>query len=149
MQTAAFSLVEVVLAIGIISFAFVAVFGLLPVGLHSFRQSIDNSLGSQIVQRLINEAQQTDYPALIATTSSLRYFDDQGREVPALKDSIYTAEVSVVAPTTLPNTTSPPTESLATVIVKLANNPGHRAAPFAAGSKVPYSTFCALIAKNQ
>jgi len=149
---AAFSIVEVVLTIGIVSFAFVGMFGLLPVGLNTFRQAMDNSLGSQIVQRLVNEAQQTDYTELIKITAgapSVRYFDDQGNELTADKDYIYTAEVSVLAPTVLPNTSTPATDSLATVTVKLANNPAHKPTPFAPGSKVSYATYTALIAKNQ
>jgi uncharacterized protein (TIGR02598 family) len=142
--------VEVTLAIGIIAFAFVAILGLMPVGLSTFRKSMDTSINSQIVQRLINEAQQTDYPKLVATpTSPLRYFDDQGNEVSGGDSYIYVAEVSVVAPTALPNTSTPPTSSLATVVVRLANNPGHRASPFSDDSRVPYATFTALIAKNQ
>jgi uncharacterized protein (TIGR02598 family) len=147
-----FSLVEVVLAIGIVGFAFVAMFGLLPVGLSTFRQAVDNSVGSQIVQRLINDAQQTDYPELIkisAAQPSRRYFDDQGNEVTSINDSIYTAELTVIAPTSLPNTSTPPTDNLATVIVKLANNPAHNATPFDPGSKIAYSTYSALIARNQ
>lgn len=145
----AFSLIEVVLCLGIIAFAFVSMFGLLPVGLSTFREAMDNSLGSQITQRLVNEAQQTDYPTLIATAVTLRYFDDQGKEVAALADSIYTAEIAVVAPTTLPNTITPPTQSLATVTIKLASNPGLVASPFATNSKVRFATYTAFIAKNQ
>jgi uncharacterized protein (TIGR02598 family) len=150
LRKAGFSLVEVVLAIGVVAFAFVALFGLLPAGLSTFRQALDNSLGSQIVQRLVNEAQQTDFPTLIATpTGPLRYFDDQGNEVGAIADSIYTAEVSVAPTTKLPDTRPDPTPSLATVTVKLANNPGRNPSPFAATSKIRYATYTALIAKNQ
>lgn len=149
-RAAGFSLVEVVLSIGIVAFAFVAIFGLLPAGLTTFRQAVDNSLGSQIVQRLVNEAQQTDYPTLIAApTGPLRYFDDQGNEVTSIQDSIYTAEITVLAPTTLPNTSTPATQSLATVTVKLAHNPARNPSPFAAASKIRFSTHTALIAKNQ
>ena len=144
-----FSLVEVVLCIGIVAFAFLGVFSLLPVGLSTFRQAIDNSLGSQIVQRLVGEAQQTDYPTLIATAAYQRYFDEQGNEVTSDKDYLYTAEISVTAPTTLPNASTPPTASLATVTIKLANNPGHNPSPFASTSKVPSTTYTTLIAKNQ
>ena len=144
-----FSLVEVVLSIGIIAFAFVAIFSLLPAGMGMFRQSLDNSLGSQIVQRLVNEAQQTDFPTLILTVPTQRYFDDQGNEVDTIKNSIYTTEVSVVPQTTLPSANAAPTSSLATVTIKLANNPGLNPAPFAATSKVRYATYTALIAKNQ
>ncbi len=140
---------EVILSIGIIAFAFVAILGLLPAGLGVFRQAVDNTLGSQIVQRLVNEAQQTDFPTLIASPATLRYFDDQGNEVQAIKDSIYTAQVTVIAPTTLPNTSTPATQSLATVTVKLAHNPGQKPDPFASASKTAFNTYTALIAKNQ
>lgn len=149
---AAFSLIEVVLAIGIVSFAFVGMFALLPAGMTIFRQAIDNSIGSQIVQRIVNEAQQTDFPALTAAPITTRYFDDQGNELEptAANNSLYTAEVSVLAqtPVPAPQGTTRPTASLATVTIKLANNPGHNAAPFDAGSKVPYGTYFAYIAKS-
>ncbi|MCE9612460.1 MAG: Verru_Chthon cassette protein B [Chthoniobacter sp.] len=144
-----FSLIEVVLCIGIVAFAFLAIFGMLPVGLSTFRQAMDNTVGSQIVQRLVGEAQQTDFPTLIATSVTLRYFDDQGNEVTVSKDYIYTAEITVLAPTTLPNTSTPPTASLATVTIRLANNPGHNPTPFASASTVRFTTHTALIAKNQ
>ena len=151
-RRAGFSLVEVVLAIGIVSFAFVGMFGLLPAGLNTFRQAIDNSVGSQIVQRLVNEAQQTDFPELIKITTaapSVRYFDDQGNEMTASGNYLYYAELSVLAPTALPGASTPATQSLATVTIRLANNPGHKASPFDPGSKVSYATYTALIAKNQ
>jgi len=148
-RSAGFSLVELVMAIGIVSFAFVSLFALLPVGLTTFRQTMDTSIGSQIVQRIVNEAQQTDYPTLINTTSYDRYFDDQGNEVQSIDSSIYTVEVTVTAPTSLPNTSTPDSTSLATVMVKLANDPGHHPAPFDPGSKVPFSVYTAVIAKNQ
>lgn len=145
----AFSLVEVVLAIGIVSFAFVGLFGLLPAGLNVFRQAIDNSVGSQIVQRLVNEAQQTDFPALITAAPTKRYFDDQGNEVTSANESLYTAEVSVLAKTEMPAATTRATDSLATITIKLANNPAHNPSPFDPGSKVPYATYFAYIAKSQ
>lgn len=144
-----FSLVELVLAIGIVSFAFVSLFALLPVGLTTFRQTMDTTIGSQIVHRIINEAQQTDYTTLVATPTFDRYFDDQGNEVSSLDNSIYTAEISVTAPTPLPNTSTPSSTSLATVIVKFANNPAHRASPFTTTSPNSYSVYSAVIAKNQ
>lgn len=145
----AFSLVEVVLAIGIVSFAFVGLFGLLPAGLTVFRQAIDNSVGSQIVQRLVNEAQQTDFPVLTAAAPTKRYFDDQGNEVTSANESLYTAEVSVLAKTEMPAAATRATESLATITIKLANNPAHNSSPFDPGSKVPYATYFAYIAKSQ
>jgi uncharacterized protein (TIGR02598 family) len=149
LRTKAFSLVEVVLAIGVVAFAFLAMFGLLPVGMTTFRQAVDTTIGSQIVLRIINEAQQTDYPTLIANPTSQRYFDDQGNEVASLNNSIYTAEITISAPTSLPNTSTPDSTSLATVSVKFGNNPGHSPTPFDAASKIPYAVYSALIARNQ
>jgi hypothetical protein len=67
-RQSAFSLVEVVLAVGVISFAFVAILGLLPAGLAQFRQAMDNSVGTQIAQRIILECQQTDFDVLFGDT---------------------------------------------------------------------------------
>lgn len=106
LRQSGFSLVEVVLAVGVISFAFVAILGLLPAGLHQFRQAMDNSVAAQIAQRIIQDDQQTDFDTLMETTQqtgkrdpnsttpftamvypvsggsrALRYFDEQGNEV--------------------------------------------------------------------
>ena len=69
--------------------------------------------------------------------------------MPAVNDSIYTVEISVKAKTVVPSASNRETESLATVTIKLANNPGHKTSPFVSGSTVPYRTYTALIAKNQ
>lgn len=49
-----FSLVEVTLAIGIVGFALVAIFALIPVGLKSGRDSVDATRTSLIAQNAIN-----------------------------------------------------------------------------------------------
>ena len=146
-----FSLIEVVLAIGIVSFAFVTLLGLLPVGLTAFRQSIDTTVGSQIVQRVVNEAQQADYTSLINSGTTQRYFDDQANEVTAANanNSIYTVQVSVSGTTSLPNSAGVQSSNLATISVKIADNPGHVTAPFAANSTIPSTLYTALIARNQ
>jgi uncharacterized protein (TIGR02598 family) len=98
-----FSLVEVVLAVGVVAFAFVAVLGLLPAGMTQFRQAIDTSVCAQIGQRVIMDAQQTDFDVLTdkdnvpvsagepqdfftfrapkVGAGAFRYFDEQGNEV--------------------------------------------------------------------
>ena len=90
---AAFSLVEVVLAIGIVAFAFVALFSLLPIGMGVFREAMDTSVSAQIVQRIVSDAEETDFDVLKDDPGNskggdgnyfalpLRYFDDQGTEV--------------------------------------------------------------------
>jgi uncharacterized protein (TIGR02598 family) len=127
----AFSLVEITLAIGIVAFAFVALLGLVPVGLDNFRQSLDTSVRSQIVQRLATEAQQTDFDRLVALTQRLRYFDDEGTEVQEMEKtrSIYTVKVEV--PTE--NRTiaqEKKSENLAIVLVTIAYDPARASDPF-------------------
>lgn len=86
-----FSLVEITLAIGIIAFAFVALFGLLPSGLAVFRQSIDAANEMWIMQDLNTMIQVTDWSkdsgsgkskveALSFSKGGLIYFyDEEGR----------------------------------------------------------------------
>jgi len=47
-----FSLIEVTIALGIISFAFVAIIGLLPVGLNSQKQGADQSRAIQVLKNV-------------------------------------------------------------------------------------------------
>lgn len=97
-----FSLVEVVLAVGVVAFAFVAILGLLPAGMTQFRQAVDTTVCAQIAQRVIGDAQQTNFDVLIDEANlpadpndrdhytfrapkvlepEFRYFDERGGEV--------------------------------------------------------------------
>ncbi len=96
---------EVVLAIGVVAFAFVAILGLLPTGMTQFRQAIDTTVCAQIAQRVIGDAQQTDFDTLIDKSNlpgtanysfrgpavnnpQFRYFDERGGEViPSTKNA--------------------------------------------------------------
>jgi type II secretory pathway pseudopilin PulG len=101
-RAAGFSLVEVVLAIGVVAFAFVALLGLLPTGLSTFRKAMDVSVGAQIFQKVMDDARQTDFRILVDDTDTkvienpgtstifqapslntplLRYFDESGSEI--------------------------------------------------------------------
>jgi uncharacterized protein (TIGR02598 family) len=103
LSRAGFTLVEVALAIGIVAFAFVALFALLPAGHTAYRRSIDIAVCGQIAQRVIGDAEEADFDNLIDTVDAqgvtdppnftfrgptrfvhyLRSFDDQGREIVA------------------------------------------------------------------
>jgi uncharacterized protein (TIGR02598 family) len=131
---AGFSLVEVVLAIGIISFAFVAVVGVLPVGVQVSRQAINTTIEAQIAQQLTTQALQADYSSLPAMASDSVanpfYFDDQGNAVTASepgdipKDAIYAAAFDISTTTALPAGVS--TSRLATVKVCILNMKANR-----------------------
>jgi len=80
-----FSLVEIVLAMGIISFSIIAILGLLSVGLNSSRNALDESLlaamsrqvvGSLRQQRFVNNDVFTNLAA--GTTATVCFFDANG-----------------------------------------------------------------------
>ncbi len=88
-----------VLAIGVVAVAFLSIFSLLPAGLGLFREAMDTSISAQVAQRLVSEAEQSDFDALVPGDDNpidgvtkggsagqfyalpLRYFDDQGTEL--------------------------------------------------------------------
>ena len=91
-RRSAFSLIEVVLAIGIIAFAFVSIVGLVPVGLATLNRAIDSTVTSQIVQQLVTEAQQMSYTNL-SNFSGGRNFDSEGVETSNNTDFVYQAYI--------------------------------------------------------
>lgn len=97
-----FSLVEISLAIAIVAFAFVALLGLLPPGMSNFQVAMDVQTSTEIFQRVIADAQETDFDVLVSQKDSpdfdglavevggdsgqffrlaWRYFDVQGQEI--------------------------------------------------------------------
>jgi len=137
------------LAIGVIAFAFIAIFGLIPSGLRIFRQAMDASVGSQIAQRVVSDAQQTDFDQLITDEGgntitgvnatgrkAVRYFDEQGNELlnsdgsipqSAPPKAIYHVNTRITPATTLPKkgTSTADNANLATVTIQVAYNPGN------------------------
>lgn len=151
-QSGAFSLVEVALALGIIAFALIPVIGLLPIGLSSYRKSIDLSVGSQITQRIIDEAQQSDFDTLTGNRADpfagpVRYFGSQGEElndkgellggptdgqqqVKTKQSIIYRVNTRIAPSTLMPGSADADggvkNLDIATVTVQVANNPSNR-----------------------
>ena len=73
-QTTAFSLVEVTLALGIMAFCLVAIFGLLPTGLNTSRDAIAQTVAANIAGAIGADLRQA--PAATTATpipQSLRY----------------------------------------------------------------------------
>lgn len=99
-----FSLVEVVLCLGVVGFAFVALLGLLPLGLKTFRQAMETSIQSQIAQQISSELQQVRFSDLTsanyASSHFPQYFDDQGMAVSGPNDPNRIYTVTAAAPTT-------------------------------------------------
>jgi uncharacterized protein (TIGR02598 family) len=77
-KTAAFSLVEVVLALGVTSFALLSMVALIPMGLTEARQASDSTTEAQIVQYARNEIEMTPFTNLSSWSGVTSYFDNQG-----------------------------------------------------------------------
>jgi len=92
-QRKGFSLVEVVMALGIMSFALMGLVGLLPAGLSQFRQAIDLTVKAQIAQELISMVQRTDYADLAALGTSgqpaVYYYDSEGAKLTGADEAYY------------------------------------------------------------
>ena len=163
-RQAAFSLVEVALALGIVAFAMIPVIGLLPIGLASYRKGMDLSVGAQITQRIIDEAQQSDFETLTGNQTSpfagpVRYFSTQGEELTAGQPGIiYRVNTRIAPSTALPGaagtTGGAANLDIATVTVQVANNPGNRAETSDAGGlwiptqTLPLTTASTYVARN-
>jgi uncharacterized protein (TIGR02598 family) len=120
-----FSLVEVVLAVGVAAFALVTLMALLPAGLNTFKGSMSTSIGTQIAERVFNDLQVTDFSDIETTN---RFFDEQGTEMTESNNvhCIYWVQVTLTnssgdTPTSLMGTTS---TNLYTAKLYVAHNPG-------------------------
>jgi uncharacterized protein (TIGR02598 family) len=75
-----FSLPEVAMAIGIIAIAFVALIGLLPVGLNTYRAAIDESNQTWILQSMNSMIQTTDFSHIeeldFERSGEIYYYDE-------------------------------------------------------------------------
>lgn len=105
-----FSLVEVAIAIGILAVALVALLGLLPGGMTTFRTAMDTSITAQIAQRIMHDLEQAEFSEVIDLANlpkdstsycpphfsfraptrakpAFRYFNEQGEEVIPTSDT--------------------------------------------------------------
>ncbi|HSI84412.1 MAG: Verru_Chthon cassette protein B [Candidatus Methylacidiphilales bacterium] len=122
-RSGAFTLVETTLALGILSFSLLTTVALIPIGMNTFRESMDRSVSSYIVQQVTADVRQS---TLAATNSPIRRFDDQGNELQAdgapANEAGYVYYVNVVpqAQSTVPGGQS---SKLTTVTVEVVKNP--------------------------
>ena len=174
-RRAGFSLIEVTLSIGIVAFAFISLFGLVPTGLNVFRASIDTTIGTQIAQEVTDIAQQTDFATLTnnSPTSYLPdptngnaywFYDEQGNQITdngvpvtdphnaLVQASVYTVRTTVTTPTAVPALNASTdavgtTSNVATLKIQIAKNPGHDPNPFTS-TRISVNTYTAYVARN-
>lgn len=118
-----FSLIEVAISLGVVSFAFVSILSLVPLGMTTFHSAMDISVGTQISQRVVNDLQQTDFGTLINSTQPVRYFDEQGQEVPSATGAVYQVNTQVADSLALPGAATA-NSNIANVIIQIARNSG-------------------------
>jgi uncharacterized protein (TIGR02598 family) len=121
-----FTLIEVVLALGIVSVALLSTMGLMAVGLTTFHGATDRTIQAQITQRVVGAVRQTDFSRLSQLNDSTFYYDDQGLEVTdasaiTAKRYVYSAKISVTNSTIIPSTLSAASQYLATISVNIAS----------------------------
>jgi uncharacterized protein (TIGR02598 family) len=88
-STAAFSLVELTLAIGVAAFCLIAVFGLMPVGMQTNRNATSQTAATNIITSVIADMRATtsstspQYGITFGNPRTL-YFDGAGQFTPSL-----------------------------------------------------------------
>jgi uncharacterized protein (TIGR02598 family) len=114
-RCAGFNLVEIAMALAIISFSCTLLLGLLPASLTAFHQAMGNTIESQIVQSLSNDLELDAFSSLTSTTFPTNYYyDSEGQALPNSTGAYYTATVTFVqvttsnSPVNLPGTTLNP-----------------------------------------
>jgi len=80
-RRAAFTLVEVVLAIGIAVFAVLGIFALTQGGLRTFRDSLNESVGVSIGQEMLSQYALADFKNIAGTPATTNYYDNRGQSV--------------------------------------------------------------------
>jgi uncharacterized protein (TIGR02598 family) len=166
----AFSLVEVTLALGLVTFSVITLMGMIPMGLTTFHKAAATSVSSQIVQQVVTDVQQSDFSQLVTANSpltrlSLRYFDDQGNELglvggvpPASPPpgTVYNVNVVVKTPVVLTGGSPTDPSNLACLAIEIVSNPGNIALTYDSNDSVVQDTvhgisvsrYSAFVAKN-
>jgi uncharacterized protein (TIGR02598 family) len=126
-QNQAFSLIEVVIALGIFSFALLSIMGLMAEGMNSSRNSSTNQAMANISRNLRANLQATPFTNWISGTPAYYYFTYGGYPTTATSTGdnapFYTAALIPGAPAYPGNGTSPTTSQNAYTIVATVSYP--------------------------
>lgn len=95
-----FSLVEVIMAIGLVMFAALVIFSLLPVGLVALQDANRQIVETEIFNTVGAELASTPFTKLTdyGTSRFPIYFDNEGTEVKTSADSTFTVRCTLAAP---------------------------------------------------
>ena len=97
-----FTLIEVTLAVGISAIALVGLLAMIPQGVMTMKRATDTAIEARIHQQLVSEIAQTDWQHrgkydYRAQGGDVRFFDDQGIEIPRSNrdKAIYTVRLAL------------------------------------------------------
>ena len=95
-----FTLVETVLALGIVATVMVTLMALLPTGMDIMKEAGTNTVGARIANQLVSEIQLSDYEKIQQWNGKEYYFDDMGTQLIKNDEEskfrrIYTARIEV------------------------------------------------------
>lgn len=150
-----FSLVEVTLAMAIVSFGVLSVVSTMPGGMEMLRNSINDTVESRIAQEVLAKLQGSDWSDtanLASYDGSLCYFDAQGNELHATGGAapdwtVFTARIAVSnTPPALPAATAAPSDYLRQVRICITDQPATSADRFTNARK--HRQVCTLAAKT-
>lgn len=158
-QRCGFSLVEVVLATGIMALGVVTILGLLPHGLELTRKTANEQAETRIVDLIVGELQTLNWESMNVGQKQKRFFDDQGLELLASQASgqefdmmlNYVVEVNIPQldvrlPTNDNDGQRQINQSLRRVIIKMISAPLRDFNFDDPASAVPVKTFTQLVA---
>ena len=114
----AFSLVEVVVALGVIGFALTTLIGLMPVGLNIFRESMTATVQTDVLRQLASQFQETPFAALTNSPKML-YFSDQSTLVTNAADALLGVSYTFTSNTSLLSSNGYANSNLKTAVILL------------------------------
>lgn len=96
-RTTAFSLVEVMLSLGIIAFCFTVLIGVIPVALTTYREAIASTLRAEMTRQVMSDLQQAPYDAIekIENKPQQRYFGSDGVPLSNSVNAVYLLKYQV------------------------------------------------------
>lgn len=137
-----FSLVEVVVALGIVSVSCLTIVGLIPTGMTALQSAITATTSTAIISRVSAEIQQADFSSFSTVNSYTKYYDDQANEVTTNTGSaLYKVTVNITPSATLP--ASYVSQNLAVAVICIQNQKAAASAGLANGYTKAYTVYVA------
>ncbi|PTY02940.1 hypothetical protein DB346_07980 [Verrucomicrobia bacterium LW23] len=122
-----FTLVEMVISIGVVGFSFMTMVGMLSTGMQIFQRAMDLAAKPQMVQHILGEVDQVPYDSLSALQGREYYFDDAGNlteDGSSDTRSIYKATLGLSTGTVLPSDVPMPNAGLTTLTITFTRAQG-------------------------